>query len=92
LLPYFPSRFQHTLFEEPVTHSVSNSCSSKELVAMARKRKWVNSTGIPDFELEKLAQCLWPFILKDYEKQLITDQCKEMPDKHSADQTISENV
>lgn len=59
---------------------------------MARKRKWVNSTGIPDFELEKLAQYLWPLILKDYEKQLITDQRKEMPDNHSADQTISENT
>lgn len=59
---------------------------------MARKRKWVNDTGIPEFELEKLAQCLWPHILADYEMQLQKDRCEETSVNDSEDQTIHEKV
>ena len=40
---------------------------------MSRKKKLINESGIPDFEIEKLARCFWPSISEDYGKTFRQD-------------------
>ena len=36
---------------------------------MARKKKWINNTSIPQREIEIIAQCIFPDILAFYESE-----------------------
>ena len=38
-------------------------------VRLARKRKFVNKTNIPEHEIEKIARCLFPDILEFYNSE-----------------------
>ena len=36
---------------------------------MPRKKKPINHSDLPDYEIEKIARCIWPDILAMYESE-----------------------
>ncbi len=44
---------------------------------MGRKRKVINTTGLPDYVIEKFARALWPTILADFQNPEIQKEFEE---------------
>ena len=41
----------------------------RERRTMPRKKKPINHSDLPDYEIEKIARCIWPDILAMYESE-----------------------
>ncbi len=44
---------------------------------MGRKRKVINTTGLPDYKIEAFARALWPTILADFQNPEIQKEFEE---------------
>ena len=55
-------------------------------VRLARKKKVVNKTNIPEHEIEKIARCLFPDILAFYNSEEGKKEFEEWKKEHEIEQ------
>ena len=54
---------------------------------MGRKKKLINNSGIPDYEIEKIARCLLPELQAFYESEEGQKEFAEWKKKRDAEQS-----